>query len=178
MVKYSQNRFAAAGCPGRERMNGMRRKDREITDFQEILDVVKRCKVCRLAMIWQGKPYLIPMNFGWEQEDGKLVIYLHTHLQGTKNQAMLQNPDVTFEMDTDGKLLEAENPCQYGYLFSSVVGSGKAELLENLEEKKQALASLMRHQAGKDFEFTDAMAKCVAVWRVRADELTGKHRVK
>lgn len=158
----------------------MRRKDREITDFNEMLEIIKRCKVCRLAMIWEGKPYLLPMNFGWAVEDEKFVLYLHTHLQGTKNQAMLANPDVTFEVDTDGALVEAVdgNPCKYGYLFASVIGSGKARLLEDLEQKKYALNLLMEHQTGKTFEFNDAMAKCVAVWRIEADTLTGKHRLK
>lgn len=156
----------------------MRRKDREITDFEEILDVVKRCKVCRLAMLWQGKPYLLPLNFGWQVEGGKLVLYLHTHKEGTKNIALRQNPSVCFEMDTDGALVEAENPCQYGYLYASVIGSGQAQSVSGLEEKKQALACLMRCQAGKEFTFTDAMANCVDIWRVEADQLTGKHRLK
>ena len=28
----------------------MRRKDREITDIEEMRDIIEKCKVCRLAM--------------------------------------------------------------------------------------------------------------------------------
>ena len=43
----------------------MRRKDREITDIEELLAVVSRCKVCRLAMAENNRPYVVPLNFGY-----------------------------------------------------------------------------------------------------------------
>ena len=44
----------------------MFRKDREITDRNTIVDIMKRCHVCRLAFNdrQSGYPYLVPMNFG------------------------------------------------------------------------------------------------------------------
>ena len=43
----------------------MRRKDREITDFQELIAVMKKCDVCRIALNdSSGYPYILPLNFG------------------------------------------------------------------------------------------------------------------
>ena len=59
----------------------MRRKDREIKEFDEIIDVLSRCKVQHLALISNGNPYAVPVNFGFivRESDGqkKLSIYIH-----------------------------------------------------------------------------------------------------
>ena len=34
----------------------MRRKDREVKDFDEIISILDKCKVLHLAMISEGKP--------------------------------------------------------------------------------------------------------------------------
>ena len=50
----------------------MRRKDREVLDFDEIIGILDKCKVMHLAMIREGKPYSVPVNFGYMafNEDG------------------------------------------------------------------------------------------------------------
>ena len=58
----------------------MRRNDREITEFSEMTDVMKRCDVCRLALNDEdGYPYLLPLNFGMEETDGRVTVS-YTHL--------------------------------------------------------------------------------------------------
>ena len=49
----------------------MRRSDREIKDFDEIIEVINKCDVCRLAINDGDYPYIVPMNFGLNIEDGK-----------------------------------------------------------------------------------------------------------
>lgn len=45
----------------------MRRKDREITDFHELIEIMKKCDVCRIALKDEdGYPYIVPLNFGLE----------------------------------------------------------------------------------------------------------------
>ena len=55
----------------------MRRKDREITDFNEIVDVIRACDVCRIAMNDGDYPYIVPMNFGLDVQDGQVYLYFH-----------------------------------------------------------------------------------------------------
>lgn len=51
----------------------MRRKDREITDFNEIMNIINKCDVCRLALFDEDYPYIVPLNFGVDKEDDQFV---------------------------------------------------------------------------------------------------------
>ena len=43
----------------------MRQADREVKDLSEIIEIMKRCDVCRLALNHDsGFPYIVPLNFG------------------------------------------------------------------------------------------------------------------
>ena len=53
----------------------MRRSDREITDLPEILSIINGCKVIHLAMIDDGEPYLLPLNFGYACENGAFSFF-------------------------------------------------------------------------------------------------------
>ena len=52
----------------------MRRSDREITDEQELLQVISECDVCRLALNDEEVPYILPLNFGEEVSGGRLYL--------------------------------------------------------------------------------------------------------
>ena len=62
----------------------MRRADREVTDVNEIIDIIDHCKVCHIAMMDGEWPYLLAMNFAYSYEDGQLIIYLHSAKEGKK----------------------------------------------------------------------------------------------
>lgn len=113
----------------------MRRKDREITDICAILELVSECKVCRLAMTDGGVPYIVPLNYGYEYADGALTFYFHSAKEGRKLEILKKNPAVCLELDGRGELVEAANPCAYGYTFASVIGTGNVEFIEYTEEK-------------------------------------------
>ena len=71
----------------------MRRKDRAVKDFDEIIDILSRCKVLHLALISDGKPYSVPVNFGSivSEENGekKLSVYFHGAGEGKKLDAIM-----------------------------------------------------------------------------------------
>lgn len=84
----------------------MRRKDREITDFGKMLDIVASCDVCRIAMHSdEDVPYLVPLNFGHEISDGVLYLYFHSASAGTKFELLQKYPRVRFEMDCGHQLV-------------------------------------------------------------------------
>ena len=62
----------------------MRRRDREVTDSNEIIHILDTGKVLHLGLVDQGKPYIVPMNYGYILEGNKLVFYLHGALEGRK----------------------------------------------------------------------------------------------
>ena len=154
----------------------MRRKDREITDIGEIERIIEKCKVCHVAMTDKGRPYLVPLNFGYEIKEGVLTLYFHSAKEGRKLDILRDNNAVCFEMMNEGKLDKVENPCRAGYFFESVLGFGQVEFIESDDEKCAALTLLMKQQTGQNFEFTSAQADSVCVFKLVSEEFTGKRK--
>ena len=157
-------------------MQGMTKRELQITDEREIRAILNTAKVLHLGLCVDNEPYVVPMNYGYTMEDGKLVLYLHSATKGKKLDLMRANPRVFFEMDCNWVPFEGEKPCQYGLAYSSVMGRGQARIVEDVEEKMQAMTHLMKTQTGKDFSFNEQLVSVVAVIRIDVAEYTAKHR--
>ena len=157
-------------------MQGMTKRELQIADPGQIRAILDTAKVLHLGLCANNEPYVVPMNYGYAMEDGKLVLYLHSAVQGKKLDMIRANPSVFFEMDCDRMPFEGEKPCQYGLVYSSVMGRGTARIVEDVEEKMQAMTLLMKTQTGKDFSFNDRLVSIVAVIRIDVTEYTAKHR--
>lgn len=152
------------------------RRELEITEQSQIIEILDKCKVLHLAMVDGDEPYVIAMNYGYTMEEGKLTIYMHGATSGRKLDILRVNPKVCLEMDCDIIPFDGKVPCQYGVAYSSVIGTGKAEIIEDVEGKKEALSILMKTQTGKDFEFTDKLVSIVSIIKVEVAEYTAKCR--
>ena len=157
-------------------MNGMTRRERQVTDINEIVKILDKSKVLHLGLVDDDEPYVVPMNYGYIIEDDKLIIYLHGANRGRKLDVIRKNPKVFFEMDCDIVPFEGDVACKYGITYASVMGRGIAEIVEDTEEKKRGLSILMKTQTGKDFEFEDKMTTIVTVIKINTIEYTAKHR--
>jgi len=104
------------------------------------------------------------------------VLYLHSAVRGKKLDMIRANPRVFFEIDCDLMPFEGRVPCQYGLVYSSLMGRGTAVLVDDVEEKKQAMTILMKTQTGTDFTFEDRLVTIVSVIRIDVEEYTAKHR--
>lgn len=153
----------------------MRRKDREVTEIKQLMEIIESCKVCRIAMQDKDGLYIVPLNFGYEYKEENLTLYFHSAKKGRKIDALAENPSVCFEMDCAHRLIEDANACEYSYAFKSIIGNGLASMVDELEEKKKALSLLMLHQTGKEFLFDEERAALVAVFKVVVSSFTGKH---
>lgn len=158
-------------------MNGMTRREREITDRQEIIDILDRAIITHIGLVDGDEPYVVPMNYGYTMDDdGKLYLYLHGATQGRKLDVMRANPKVFFSMECDVQPFEGDVACRYGTSYKSLMGRGKAEILENPEEKMKILSIFMKTQTGKDFEFNEKLVKVVSVIRIDVSDYTAKGR--
>ena len=157
-------------------MRGMTKRERQITDPKQIEAILDASKVLHLGLAVDNEPYVVPLNYGYTMEDGKLVIYLHGAQRGKKLDMIRSNPRVFFEMDCDRVPFDGVMPCQYGMVYSSIMGRGLAHIVEDVEEKKKAMTILMKTQTGKDFTFEDRLVSMVAVIRIDVAEYTAKHR--
>ncbi len=153
----------------------MRRKDREITEFDEMMKIIAKCDTCRLAMNDGEFPYIVPLNFGTDVEDGQLYLYFHSANDGTKLDLLTKNNKVTFEMDCEHNIIlyEERMSCTMGY--ASVIGHGIVEFVKD-EDKFDALMKLMRHYHSEEFQFNTDMMKVTTVFRVKVNNMTGKRR--
>ena len=153
----------------------LRRKDREVTETNELIQIIDQCKVCRNSMQDNAGLYILPMNFGYTYENNQLVLFFHSAKEGRKIQALKENSVVCFEMDCEHRLITGDLACQYSYSFKSIIGNGKVVFIDEVEEKKTALSALMRHQTKKDFSFDDRMVDSVLVFKIIVHEFTGKY---
>ena len=152
----------------------MRRKDREITDKNEIMDIIDRSKVIRIAFTGEEYPYVLPFNFGYEEKNGSLSLFFHCAREGRKLDILQNRPEVSFEMDGDHALLEGDVPCRYSYAYGCVMGRGVVEFLREDEEKMHALRRIMLHQTGRDADFTPGMVRSVCVLRLKVEAVSAK----
>lgn len=155
---------------------GITRREQEVTDINEIIGILDRAKVVHVGMIDGDVPYVVPMNYGYTLENGKLTLYLHGAKAGRKLDVLRTNPKVFIEIDTDILPFEEKTACHYGICYSSVMGEGVAEIVEDAEGKKSGLSILMKTQTGKDFEFNDRMASVVTVIKIHVSDFTAKKR--
>ena len=157
-------------------MQGMTKRELQITDENQIRNILNKAKVLHLGLAVDNEPYVVPMNYGYCLEDGKLVLYLHSALRGKKLDMIRANPRVFFALDCDRVPFAGKVACQYGLAYASVMGRGTACIVEDVEEKKKAMAILMKTQTEKDFSFDDRLVSIVAVIRIDVLEYTAKHR--
>ena len=157
-------------------MKGLTKRECLVTDTQQILHILDSGKVLHLGLSVNDEPYVVPMNYGYAWEDGKLVVYLHSAVRGKKLEMVQTNPKVFFSIDCDRMPFEGRVPCQYGMVYSSIMGRGVASIVEDVEEKKQAMTLSMKTQTGKDFTFEDRLVTIVTVIRIDVSEYTAKHR--
>ncbi len=156
--------------------NGMTRREQEITDINEIIRILDEAKIAHIGLVDGDEPYVVPMNYGYVMENGKLTIYLHGAKRGRKLDVIKANPKVFFEAECDLVPFEGDVACRYGIAYSSIMGKGTAEIIEDVEEKKLALSLLMKTQTGKDFEFEDKMTTIVSIIRINVSQYTAKFR--
>ena len=132
----------------------MRRKDREVTDFNKMMEFVAKCEIIHLGLADGDYPYVVPLNFGYEVKDQQLYLYVHGAMSGRKYELMKKNQKCSFEMSIPLKLDFIEDTKDVTMRYQSVMGKASIELLEN-EEKLIACDQFMMgsREATKDFDY-------------------------
>ena len=158
-------------------MAGITKRETQIVDEKQIIHILDTARVLNLGLAVDNMPYVVPMNYGYTMEEGRLVLYLHSAAKGNKLDMIRVNSNVYFSMDCDHVSFEGEKPCQYGLAYAAVMGRGQAVIVEDVEEKKQAMSILMKTQTGKDFSFDDKLVSIVSVIRIDVSEYKAKVRL-
>jgi len=148
----------------------MRKAEREIKDPAELEDVIRRAEVCRLAMVDDGEPYIVPMNFGYR--DGRF--YFHCAREGRKLDVLRKNPKVCFELETDVHMVKGEKACHWSTSYESGIGWGSASILLDEKEVREGLEVLMSHYIEGPHDFDPRSLSLTALIKVKVERMTGK----
>ena len=149
----------------------MRRNEREINDREEMEAIIQRAQVCRIGLSEKDVPYIVPMDFGYEGN----CLYFHCASEGKKLDMIRQNSKVCFEMDIDHQMVKpAGRPCEWSAKYRSVIGFGKAFIIEDLQEKSAALNIITRHYGGDRYDFSEKELERVGIIKIEISSMTGK----
>ena len=100
----------------------MRRNDREITEETEIRKVLDECKIVHLGFQDGGRVFVVPVNYGYSYEGGKLTVYFHGADAGLKRELAESNPVIGFEIDNGGDMGRAVFVCVFLVFFFCFFG--------------------------------------------------------
>jgi len=148
----------------------MRRKDKQINDIAAIEDILSRATVCRLGLCDGGRPYVVPLCFGYKEN----ALYFHCAMEGKKLEILRKNENVCFEVDIERELIKGEAACEWGMKYKSVIGFGKAVFVEDAESKRKALDIIMQNYSEGTFEYPANAIKNIVVIKVKIESMTGK----
>lgn len=152
-------------------MRPMRKQKALVGGQEEMEAILAKALVLRLAMCRDGQPYLVPLNFGLTP--GR--IYCHTGRQGLKMDFLAANDRVCFEAEAGVELMPGKEACAWGMRYESVVGFGRAVMVEDPEERLLGLRLIMEHYAGQGgYAFPEPNLARTAVLRIDIKEMTGR----
>ncbi len=149
----------------------MRRQDKEITDIKIIESILHEADICRIALSNNNMPYIVPMNFGYNEK----TLYLHSINQGKKIDLIKNNNNICFEVENKTEIINSESPCNWGMKYLSVIGCGKAYFIKDFKEKTKALNIIINKYLSKpNHQFAESEIKKLAVIKIIIAEMTGK----
>ncbi len=152
----------------------MRRKDREVAEFDEIVKIIEQLEVARLGFVDGDEAYIVPLNFGFEQDGERLTLYFHGAREGRKVDLIEKTGRASFEMDAGHKLIRGERACDYSYAYACVMGAGDVRVLTEAAEKEKGLKAIMRKFSDREFEFDRSTIERTAVFELVVDRITAK----
>ena len=156
------------------------RKDRQITDKAMIEKFLSEQSIIRIGYYDKknDEVYVVPLNYGYIIENDQYIFYMHGGKRGRKFELTKDKPKIGFEIDGNYELIRGDVACKHSAKYQSVIGNGKIELVNDIEEKKKGLNIIMEHATGKaGFEYAQKMLEAVGIYKLTATKLTCKGKL-
>ncbi len=166
----------------------MRRKDREVTSFEEIIKIIDECQIIRLGLTDKNDslfPYIVPVNFAYKivkaenskcgTENPRIEFYIHGAMAGRKYELLKTNQKCSFEMDLPLALDCIVEKKDATMRYKSVMGKAQIQFLED-KEKEDAVDQIImaRYEQTRNFDYNRAALPRTAVVRLTVTEITAK----
>lgn len=152
----------------------MRRNELAVKELGDIAAVLKKCDTIRLGINGEKYPYVVPLSFGFEEENGKLVLYFHGAKEGLKHELIAKDPNVCVEADVMHGFVSSGNKTTAHY--ESVIGFGKAELAGK-DEAVKGIELIMEHCGQPGFDGKSCiMLGITSIYKITLESVEGKRR--
>jgi len=149
----------------------MRKNNQEIKDKKIIEEILAKSDICRIAMMDNDKPYILPFNYGYRDN----CIYIHSAPEGKKIDLLGANNKVCFEIEQIAEIVKHDKPCKWATKYRSVVGYGVVEIITDHKQKKQGLDIIMSHYGESEkINYEDKHVKSMVIIKLTITKLTGK----
>jgi nitroimidazol reductase NimA-like FMN-containing flavoprotein (pyridoxamine 5'-phosphate oxidase superfamily) len=149
-------------------------RKRIITDVKEIENIISKCRIIFVGMSVNDEPYVLPFNFGYRDS----TFYIHGAPEGKKIEYLKANKRVCISLEIESDLFVRHETmaCSYSMTYKSLVAYGKAEFIEDFDEKVAALNLVMNQYTKKDFKYSKPSVDGVAVIKIKCEEITAHIR--
>lgn len=153
----------------------MRRKDREVTDFKKIIQIIDECEIIRIGLADGEFPYIVPVNFAYKIVDQQVEFYIHGAMAGRKYELLSRNRQCSFEMDVPLQMDCIYEKKDVTMRYKCVMGKAKIEFLDG-ELKQEAIDHIImaRHKETKNFDYNKNVIPRTAIAKLTVIELTAK----
>lgn len=153
----------------------MRRKDREVTDFDTIVGIIDECEIVRIGIADGDYPYIVPLNFAYTAENGEICLYIHGAMAGKKYEMLTKSPMCSFEMDIPLKMECLVESKDVTMRYKSVMGKCKVEFLDG-DARQNAIDNIImaRHEETKNFVYNKENVQRTAVAKLSVIEISAK----
>jgi nitroimidazol reductase NimA-like FMN-containing flavoprotein (pyridoxamine 5'-phosphate oxidase superfamily) len=160
------------GPTAHQRLSEYRRGEEWIRAF------LHEAKVGHIATTWDGQPFVTPSTF-WYDEANQRIIF-HSNISGRVRANLERDSRICLEASQMGKLLPSNIALEFSLQYRSVLVFGSARILEEAEEKREALYGLVRKyfpemQAGREYRpITEKELKRTSVYAIAIESWSGK----
>lgn len=155
-----------------QKLFSMMHADRQVTDPMFIKKMLDLTETCTIALYDEPYPYIVPMNFGYDWEEN-LEIYLHCAAEGHRMSLIRENSWVACNINVFINRYGKEPYRNEKQDYRSVSVFGRLEIIEEEEERKNALNAICRQTGAPLLRRVPKNGNPV-VLRLRADQITAK----
>ena len=153
----------------------MRRKDREVTDFDTIVHIIDECNIIRIGLEDGDFPYIVPLNFAYTVSGKQIDFYVHGAMVGRKYELMQKNKKCSFEMDIPLEMDCIAEKKDVTMRYKCVMGKAKIIFLDGTE-KQSAIDDIImnRYEETRNFDYNRKMVAVTMVAKLTVTDLTAK----
>ncbi len=156
----------------------MRRRDKEISDINEIIQVIENSDIMHLGLCKNNLPYVVPLNFGFQYEEDTIKIYFHSARVGKKIDLINNNNKCAVEMTSYFELEKGDAACQWSAFHESVMIEGTISLVKNEQEISNAMDLIMMRYGFQGIPiYEKKFLNTMSVYCILVESISGKRNL-